>query len=60
MGNQKKSEKPGPRSVYLGELYTEIQAEAARLDRSASWLIREAWRIAVAEIRDLPSVQKDA
>ena len=34
----------------------EIQQEAARLDRSLSWVMQRAWKIARAEIRKLPSV----
>lgn len=44
---------PGPRSIYLGELYADIQKEAQRLDRSASWLLRAAWTLALPEIRKM-------
>lgn len=46
-------ELPGPRSIYLGELYNDIRKEAQRLDRSVSWLIRAAWSIALPEIRKM-------
>jgi uncharacterized small protein (TIGR04563 family) len=34
----------------------EIQQEANRLDRSLSWVMQRAWKIARTEIRKLPSV----
>ncbi len=47
------AEVPGPRSIYLGPLYTDIKKEAQRLDRSASWLLRSAWTIALPEIKKM-------
>ena len=44
-------------SLYFPEsMLQEIQQEAARLDRSLSWVMQRAWKIARAEIRKLPSV----
>ena len=34
--------------------------EAARLDRSLSWVVQRAWKIARLEIRKLPSVNEVA
>ncbi|MBI5531414.1 MAG: TIGR04563 family protein [Deltaproteobacteria bacterium] len=34
----------------------EIKEEAARLDRSLSWIVQRAWKIARPELRKLPSV----
>jgi uncharacterized small protein (TIGR04563 family) len=34
----------------------EIKEEAARLDRSLSWIVQRAWKIARVEIKRLPSV----
>ena len=34
----------------------EIKDEAARLDRSLSWIVQRAWKIARLEIKKLPSV----
>ena len=43
-------------SLYFpDEMLEEIKQEAARLDRSLSWLVQRAWRLARAEIRALPS-----
>jgi uncharacterized small protein (TIGR04563 family) len=38
----------------------EIKDEAARLDRSLSWVVQRAWKIARLEIRKLPSVNEIA
>ena len=44
-------------SLYFPEqMLLEIQQEAARLDRSLSWVMQRAWRLAKTEIRKLPSV----
>ena len=44
-------------SLYFPEvMLQEIQREAARLDRSLSWVMQRAWKIARAEIRKFPSV----
>ncbi len=44
-------------SLYFPEsMLTEIKEEAARLDRSLSWVVQRAWKIARAEIKKLPSV----
>jgi uncharacterized small protein (TIGR04563 family) len=34
----------------------EIMAEAARLDRSLSWVMQRAWQVARKDIRKIPSV----
>jgi uncharacterized small protein (TIGR04563 family) len=34
----------------------EIKEEAARLDRSLSWIVQRAWKLARVEIKKLPSV----
>jgi len=34
----------------------EIKEEAARLDRSLSWVVQRAWKISRLEIKKLPSV----
>ena len=50
---------PGPRSIYLGELYKDIQKQAERLGRSVSWTIRAAWQLALPEIQKMASKPKD-
>ncbi len=36
----------------------EIWEEARRLDRSLSWVVQRAWKIARLEIKKLPSVNE--
>lgn len=44
-------------SLYFPEIMLqEIKDEAARLDRSLSWVVQRAWKLARAEIRKIPSV----
>ncbi len=44
-------------SLYFPEsMLTEIKEEAARLDRSLSWVVQRAWKISRLEIKKLPSV----
>ena len=45
-------------SLYFPEsMLQEIKEEAARLDRSLSWVVQRAWKTARAEIRKIPSSQ---
>jgi len=42
-------------SVYLPEgMYEELVREAQRQDRSVSWLIQKAWRLARAKLAEIP------
>jgi uncharacterized small protein (TIGR04563 family) len=44
-------------SLYFPEtMLQEIQREAARLDRSLSWIVQRCVKIGLADIRRLPSV----
>jgi uncharacterized small protein (TIGR04563 family) len=44
-------------SLYFPEeMLDEIQREANRQDRSLSWIVQQAWRIAREEIKRFPSV----
>ncbi len=46
-------------SLYFPEeMLKEIQAEAARQDRSLSWIVQKAWKIARREIMKYPSVNE--
>ena len=52
---------PDPRarkqSLYFPqEMLEEIKAEAARLERSLSWVVQRAWKMARMEIKKIPSV----
>lgn len=43
-------------SLYFpDEMLREIQEEALRQDRSLSWIVQMAWKLARAEIRRMPS-----
>lgn len=41
---------------FSAEMLTEIASEAARQDRSLSWIVQKAWRAARREIKRVPSV----
>jgi uncharacterized small protein (TIGR04563 family) len=42
-------------SVYLpAPVLEDIQQEARRQDRSVSWLLQAAWKIAAPKFRELP------
>jgi len=44
-------------SLYFPEdMLDEIQREAQRQDRSISWIVQQAWRVARGDIRKMPSV----
>ena len=46
-------------SLYFPEsMLQEIWEEARRLDRSLSWVVQRAWKIARLEIKKLPSVNE--
>lgn len=46
-------------SLYFPEtMLGEIQEEAARQDRSLSWIVQKAWKIARKEIMKYPSVNE--
>jgi len=45
------------KSIYIPDsLLEEMQHEARRQDRSLSWIIQYAWKIAKVELNRLPSV----
>ena len=46
-------------SLYFPEsMLQEIKEEAARLDRSLSWVVQRAWKISLLEIKKLPCVNE--
>ncbi len=46
-------------SLYFPEsMLQEIWEEARRLDRSLSWVVQRAWKLARVEIKKLPSVNE--
>jgi uncharacterized small protein (TIGR04563 family) len=47
-------------SLYFPEeMLSDIKREALRQDRSLSWIVQQAWRIARDEIKKLPSINFD-
>jgi uncharacterized small protein (TIGR04563 family) len=54
MGTDKRKQ-----SLYFPEdMLSEIQAEANRQDRSMSWLVQQAWKIARPELAKIPSMNE--
>ena len=46
-------------SLYFPEtMLQEIKDEAARLDRSLSWIVQRAWKLSRTDIQKLPSVNE--
>ena len=46
-------------SLYFPEdMLQEIQDEAARQDRSLSWIVQKAWKLARRDIMKFPSVNE--
>ena len=52
----KRTDKRKQSLYFPEEMLKEIQIEANRQDRSLSWIVQQAWRIARAEIMRFPSV----
>ena len=45
-------------SLYFpAEALDEIRHEAQRLDRSLSWIVQRAWRVARAQIKELRPIE---
>jgi len=53
-----KSDKRKQSLYFPEEMLQEITSEAARQDRSLSWIVQKAWKIARNEIRSYPSVNE--
>ncbi|WP_242335214.1 MULTISPECIES: TIGR04563 family protein [Anaeromyxobacter] len=46
-------------SLYFpDETLREIMKEAVRLDRSLSWTVQQAWRVAREQVRNFPSADR--
>ena len=56
LGEGSKSDKRKQSLYFPEDMLEEIKEEAARLDRSLSWIVQRAWKIARIEIKRLPSV----
>jgi len=55
-GAARKSDKRKQSLYFPEDMLQEIIAEAARLDRSLSWIMQRAWQSARKDIRKSPSV----
>ena len=54
--NGRRSDKRKQSLYFPEDMLEEIVAEAARLDRSLSWIMQRAWQIARKELQKIPSV----
>ena len=52
----KKTDKRKQSLYFPEDMLREIQGEANRQDRSLSWIVQQAWRVAREEIKRFPSV----
>jgi uncharacterized small protein (TIGR04563 family) len=59
MDAPKSSRDKTKQSLYFpAEMLDEIHAEARRLDRSVSWVVARAWKVARQEIRGMPEIER--
>ncbi len=56
LADTKRTDKRKQSLYFPEEMLREIQLEANRQDRSLSWIVQQAWRIARSEIMRFPSV----
>ena len=55
--NSKAGSDKRKQSLYFPEAMLQpIKAEAARLDRSLSWVVQRAWKLARVDVKKIPSV----
>ena len=54
----KRTDKRKQSLYFPEEMLQEIQHEAIRQDRSMSWIVQQAWRLARTEITRFPSVNE--
>lgn len=58
MSNDDSNNDKRKQSLYFPEaMLQEIKDEANRLDRSLSWVVQRAWKVAKSEIKKLPAVK---
>ena len=56
MENTPRSDKRKQSLYFPEEMLREIKHEASRQDRSLSWIVQKAWKIARSEVCKYPSV----
>lgn len=56
-GGRRRRDRPGAKlSIYLtDDIHQEVMDAASRQDRSVSWVIQLAWRIAREKVASMPS-----
>jgi uncharacterized small protein (TIGR04563 family) len=52
------SEKRKQSLYFPEEMLREIQAEATRQDRSLSWIVQQAWRVARNQVTKMPGMDE--
>ncbi len=55
MNDESKTDKRKQSLYFPEDMLADIKAEAERLDRSMSWVVQRAWKVAKAELRKMPS-----
>lgn len=58
--NDKTTDKRKQSLYFPEEMLTDIKKEAVRQDRSLSWIVQQAWRIARDEIKKFPSINLES
>jgi uncharacterized small protein (TIGR04563 family) len=56
MSDAKKTDKRKQSLYFPVQMLEEIKIEANRQDRSLSWIVQTAWKIARTEIQKFPSI----
>ncbi len=55
-GGSDRADKRKQSLYFPDDMLAEIAKEAERLDRSLSWVVQRAWKVAKAEIKKIPSL----
>ena len=58
--NDKTTDKRKQSLYFPEEMLSDIKKEALRQDRSLSWIVQQAWRIARDEIKKFPSINLES
>lgn len=58
--NDKTTDKRKQSLYFPEEMLADIKKEALRQDRSLSWIVQQAWRIARDEIKKFPSINLES
>jgi uncharacterized small protein (TIGR04563 family) len=58
--NDKTTDKRKQSLYFPEDMLADIKKEALRQDRSLSWIVQQAWRIARDEIKKFPSINLES